>query len=122
MKQKIMDTIYINDLKLSCLIGVFGFERKSRQTIIINIVLSVDLNKASKTDNVKDTISYRYIYDQIINFAENSDYYLIEKLAEEIAKICLKNDLVKQVKVRIDKPRALPHANSAGIEIIRTNE
>lgn len=122
MKQQNLDIIYINDIKIPCLIGIYGFERKNKQKIIINIALYVDLNKAGKTDNIKDTVSYRDIYEQIISFVEQSNYYLVEKLASEIAKICLKNKKIRQVKVRLDKPQALQFARSASVEITRNNE
>lgn len=120
MKQ--LDTIYINDLILPCIIGVFDEERKEKQQIIISIALVVDTRKAGKSDNLKDTVNYHDIALKITKLVENSAFYLLEKLAQEIADVCLKDKKVKQVTVRIEKPKAVKLAKSSAIEITRNND
>jgi|SRR6185369_861767 len=120
MKQ--LDTIYINDLKVSCIIGVFANERKKKQPIIINIALSVDTRKAAKTDDLKDTVNYRDLYLEIADIVSASKYKLLETLAQKVAEMCLKNKLVKQVVVKLEKPNAVKLGRSSGIEILRNNE
>jgi len=120
MKQ--LDTLYINDLKVPCIIGVFAQERKKKQPIIINLALSVDTRKAAKTDDLKDTVDYHHLYNEIANTVSQSTYQLLETLAQTIADICLKNKKVKQVTVRLEKPHAVKIGKSSGIEIIRNNE
>jgi D-erythro-7,8-dihydroneopterin triphosphate epimerase len=117
MKQ--LDTLYINDLVLPCLIGVFENERKEKQQIIINVALGVDTQKAGKSDDLKDTVNYHDISLKIIELVEKSQFYLLEKLAQEIANICLRNKLVKQVTIRVEKPKAVKLAKSSAIEITR---
>jgi len=120
MKQ--LDTLYINDLIIPCIIGVFENERKEKQQVIINVALSVDTQKAGKSDDLKDTVNYHDLSQQIIQMVENSKFYLLEKLAQEIANLCLKNKLVKQVTIRVEKPKAVKLAKSSAIEIIRNND
>lgn len=120
MKQ--LDTIYINDLVIPCIIGVFENERIEKQQIIINIALSVDTRKAGKSDNLKDTVNYHELSLQIAELVEKSKFYLLEKLAQKIADMCLKDKKVKQVTVRIEKPKAVKLAKSSAIEITRNNE
>lgn len=120
MKQ--LDTLYINDLIIPCLIGVFENERKEKQQIIINIMLSVDTRKAGKSDNLNDTVNYHELSLQIVKLVENSKFYLLEKLAQEVANLCLQDTRIKQVTVRVEKPKAIKLAKSSAIEIIRTNE
>lgn len=120
MKQ--LDTIYINDLIIPCIIGVFEEERKEKQQVIINVALVVDTYKAGKSDNLKDTVNYHDLSLKITKLVENSTFYLLEKLAQEIATLCLKEKKVKQVKVRIEKPKAIKLAKSSAIEITRTND
>ena len=120
MKQP-LDTIYINDLQIPCLIGVFDYERTSKQMITINIALSVNLQKAIETDNVNDTVSYQ-LYTDIVKLIEKSEFFLIESLAGVIAQRCLKDKRVKQVRVHIEKPKAIKLGRSSAVEIIRTNE
>lgn len=120
MKQ--LDTLYINDLIIPCIIGVFENERKEKQQVIINVSLSVDTRKAGKSDDLKDTVSYHDLSLKIIELVENSQFFLLEKLAQKIADICLLDKRVKQVAIRIEKPKAVKLAKSSSIEIIRNNE
>ncbi len=120
MKQ--LDTIYINDLTVKCIIGVFANERKKKQPIIITIALSIDTRKAAKTDDLKDTVNYHDLYLEVADVVSQSKYNLLEKLAQTIADICLANKKVKQVVVRLEKPNAVKLGRSSGIEIIRNNE
>lgn len=119
MKQ--LDTIYINDLQLPCLIGAFEQERHSKQMIIINVELSVDLTKPAITDNIQDTVNYSNIASQIVDVVEKSKFYLLEGLAGAIAKTCLQNKRIKQVKVHIEKPKAIKLGRSSAVAIIRSH-
>jgi FolB domain-containing protein len=116
------DTIYINDLSLYCTIGVTELERSEKQPVIINISLSVDLQKPSQTDNIFDTLDYKKIYRQVVKLVEKSRFDLIEALAQAIASLCLKHSQVQQVKIHITKPKALKLAKSAAVEIIRSEK
>jgi len=115
------DTIFINDLVVPCIIGVFDEERTEKRNIIINIELSVDTRKAGKTDDINDTVSYADVTNAVAKMVATSQYKLLEKLAQEIATICLQGNQVEQVKVHIEKPKALKLAKSSAIEIIRYN-
>lgn len=117
-----MDKIIIKGLKLDCIIGVNDWERNKKQPVIIDISAYTNIAKATKSDNLDNTVNYKEMYDLIVNLVKKSDFYLVEKLAEEIAKICLKNFKIKKIKVRVLKPNALVLAKSAGIEIERENE
>ncbi|MGD0077566.1 MAG: dihydroneopterin aldolase [Sedimentisphaerales bacterium] len=113
------DKIRINDLQLRCIIGINDWERTQKQDIIINVTLYADLNKPCQTDNLNDSVDYKEIKKEIIAMVESSSFNLIERLAGEIAKICLAHPLVRAVQVRVDKPGALRFAKSVGVEIFR---
>ncbi len=119
MKQNELDKIYIKDLSLSCIIGCNEEERKEKHRLIVNIVCWVSLSKPGKTDDIADTVDYKNLYLAIVKAVENSSYYLIEALAEHIAKLCLKDLRVKKVKVTVEKPQALKLTTGAGVEIVR---
>jgi len=119
MTDKHLDKIYIKDLALRCIIGINENERREKQDVIINIVLFVDLHKACQTDNINDAVDYKVIKKKIIAFVEKSSFFLIEKLSEEISKICLENKKVKKAAVKVDKPQALRFARSVAIKITR---
>ena len=114
-----LDKIHIRDLLLRCIIGVYDSERVNKQDILINIILYADLRKACETDNINDTVDYKIIKKKIVNMVESSSFFLIERLAEKIADICLENRKVRKVNVMIDKTGALRFAKSVAIEIER---
>ncbi len=114
-----MDRILIQDLHVWCLIGVNEEERHRKQDIIINLELSTDLSRPGKSDRLEDAVDYRAIKKAIMAFAESSQFFLIEALAEAIAGLCLRNQAVTTVTVRVEKPGALSSARSVAVEIER---
>src|SRR5579863_10132912 len=100
MKQK-MEKIIINGLVVPCIIGIFEHERTEKQNVIITITLRVDTKKAGETDNLNDTVNYSDIAEEVTKMAKNSRFKLLEKLAQAVADICLKDQKVKQAKVLI---------------------
>jgi len=113
------DRILIHDLQFDCVIGVNEEERTRKQRIITDIVLYTDLSRAGASDSIDDTTSYSELAGKIVAFAQRSSYMLIEKLAEEIACICLACEKVAGVRVLVKKPGAVPQAAYAGVEICR---
>jgi dihydroneopterin aldolase/D-erythro-7,8-dihydroneopterin triphosphate epimerase len=114
------DRIKITDLHLRAIIGINPDERKNLQDVLINIVLYVDSRPAAESDDISDSANYRTITKEIIRLVESSKFYLIEKLASEIATICLKSQQVETVSVNVQKPTALRFAKSVGITIERS--
>ena len=114
-----LDKIHIRDLSLKCIIGINDNERIEKQNIIINVTLYIDLKKACRSDDLNDSVDYKVVKQNIISLVEKSSFFLIEKLAEEIANICLKNPEIKRVDVILDKPGALRFARSVAVEITR---
>ncbi len=124
MREKVtpLDKIHIRNLLVRCIIGIHDEERRDKQDVIINITLHVNLRKAGKTDNLEDSIDYVQIKKSILDLIEESSFFLVEKLAEEIANICLDTLQVQRVKVTVDKPGALRFASAAAVEIVRDRE
>lgn len=114
-----LDVIFIRDLALRCIIGIYEIERKEKQDIIINAELYADLKKPCQSDNINDAIDYKVIKKNIINFVENSSFNLIEKLAQGIADLCLENKNVLKAVITVDKPQALRFAKSVAVKITR---
>ena len=119
MDIEMFDKIYIADLSLRCIIGLNDWERTQKQDVLINITLYADLSRSGQTDRIEDSVNYKEIKKQIIEMAENSSFYLVERLAEGIAQICLAHPLVQAVRIKVDKPGALRYARSVGVEIFR---
>lgn len=122
MDHEQLDRIYIQDLKLSCIIGINEDERLNQQDIIINIIIYAGLARACKSDNIDDTVDYKKLKKSIVKMVKDSSYYLIERLADHIAEICLAHPLIKKVTVRVDKPFALTYSRTVSVEITRTRD
>ena len=116
------DKIYIRDLSIRCIIGVNQEERTEKQDVIINVILFTDTRKAGQTDDLDDSVDYKKVKKTILSLVENSEFLLIEKLADEIAKVCLDDSKVQKVNVTVDKPGVLRYTRSVAVEIVRTRE
>lgn len=114
-----MDRIYIRDLALRCIIGVYPEERREKQDVIINIVLECDHSAAAKSDDLADAVDYKGLKKEVIQLVEDSSFHLIESLADRIAQLCLHNPKVEKAIVTVDKPAALRFARSVAVEIAR---
>ncbi len=114
-----MDKIFIRDLLVRCIVGIYPEERTEKQDVKINMVLYTDLRKAGQSDDIDDTVNYKTIKKQVLKMVQESDFFLIEKLAEEAAQIALKDSKVEFVNVSIDKPGALRFARSVAVDITR---
>jgi dihydroneopterin aldolase/D-erythro-7,8-dihydroneopterin triphosphate epimerase len=115
----IMDQIHIKDLHLRTIIGINEEERRNRQDVLINLVLDVDTRLAGESDDIDQAVNYRTITKRIIQLVESSRFYLVEKMAAEIASICLDDPGVERARVSVEKPGALRFARSVGVTIER---
>lgn len=113
-----LSKIFIRDLLLRCIIGINEFERREKQDVLINVIIWVNLTKAGITDDMNEAVDYRKINRNIVEFVENSNFFLIEKLASEIARVCLQPEGVRKVSVSVEKPGVLRYARSVGVEIV----
>ncbi len=117
-----MDKIHIREIALRCIIGIDDEERREKQDVVITACLHADLAKPCSTDDFRDAIDYRAVKKRIVALVEASRYYLIEALAEAVARACLEFDGVKQVDVTVEKPGALRFARTVAVEISRKPE
>ena len=113
------DRILIRDLAVRCIIGTMPKERKQPQRVILDLVLDCDLHAAGKSDRLDDTMDYKALKDEVVRFVQASQYFLLERLADRVAALCLKEQRVHAVTVTIDKPGALTQARSVAVEITR---
>ena len=114
-----MDTIFIRDLTVRCIIGIYPAERRNKQDVVINLALRGDFRKAARSDDIADAVNYKTLKNDVIKLVEGSRFNLIERLAERIAALCLKHKGVRQVTVSVDKPGALRFTRSVAVEITR---
>ncbi len=116
------DCVQIKDLLVRAVIGVNDWERRARQDVLINICMFTDTRAAGKTDNIADALNYRSVAKRVIALAEGSQFFLVERLAEEIARVCVQEFGVERVRVEVEKPGAVRFARSVGVVIERTAE
>ncbi|MEK7252435.1 MAG: dihydroneopterin aldolase [Actinomycetota bacterium] len=116
-----MDHIFIRDLLVRGIVGINADERSNQQDVVINVTMSVDLAPAAASDDIADAVNYRTVAKAIIAHVEQGSPMLVERLAEEIAALCLATDArIVEVKVDVEKPGALRFAESVGVSIHRT--
>ena len=115
-----MDKIFINDLQVETVIGIFDWEREIKQTISINLEMEFDISKAAKSDDINDSLDYKKVSKRIISLCEKADSYLVENLIEKIAQVVLKEFPVSKVTVSLEKPGALRGSKSVGMKITRS--
>ena len=122
MAERPLDQIHIRDLLLRCILGVSDEERREKQDVNIHITLYVDLLRPCATDALEDTVDYKAVKKKVIAMVEGSACFLVERLAQRIAEVCLENQKVPRVRVLVEKPGALRFARTAGVEIVRERD
>ncbi len=113
------DKIFLEALEVTCIIGIFDWERKTPQKILIDLEFPANIRRAAKRDRIEDTVDYKRIAKRILTFAGASRFQLIETLAEKLAALLLKEFALKEVTLRISKPGAVRGSKNVGVEITR---
>lgn len=114
-----MDVIYIRNLRADCIIGVFEWERRVRQTVTLDLDLAADIAGAARTDRLEDTVDYKAIAKRLIEYVGQTEFRLVETLAETVARVVLQEYRVAWVRVRVNKKGALRQATDVGVVIER---
>ncbi|NOZ53993.1 MAG: dihydroneopterin aldolase [Gammaproteobacteria bacterium] len=117
-----MDIIYLNDLEIETIIGIFDWERRVKQKVRITLEMATDISKAAASDHIDDTLNYKLVAKRLIDFVGNSEFQLVETLAERIANIVLSEFDIPWVRLRINKPGAVRYAGDVGVIIERGNQ
>ena len=115
--------MFIEDLKVQTVIGVFDWEREIRQTVSIDLEMAFDIRRAAASDQIEDTLDYKAVSKRLINFIEDSEFQLVESLAERCAAIVLGDFPVQWLRLKLSKPGAVRGSSAVGVIIERqTNE
>jgi len=114
------DTIFLRDLRVDTVVGIWQWERKIRQTVSIDLEMGVDIPKAAATDRIEDTLNYKDVAKRVQQFVTESEFQLVETMAEKIAERVLVEFDVPWVDVRINKPGAIRNAADVGVQIHRS--
>ena len=114
-----VDIVFITDLRIETIIGIYDWERKVKQTISLDLEMGADIRKSAETDAIEDTLNYKAVAKRLIAFVGESEYQLVETLAEKIAAIVQTEFGVPWVKLTVHKPGALRGSRDVGILIER---
>ena len=117
-----MDKIFVTALSVECVVGIWEWERRVKQTVIIDLEIATDIRKAASTDHIDDTVDYKKVSKRVQTFVGESQFQLVETLTERIAQLIVTEFGVSWVKVRLNKRGALRGARDVGIEIERRRE
>jgi len=114
-----MDIIFLGGLEIDTVIGIYEWERKIKQKIILDIEMGFDIQKAAASDDIAHTLDYKAVSDRVVSFVEHSEFYLVEKLIEEIAGILRSEFAIPWVKITLNQKGAISRARDVGIIIER---
>ena len=114
-----MDKVFIKDLRVSGIIGIYEHERGTPQEIMINAVMLTDIRKAAETDEIADCVDYEKVANRIREHAQTVRRMTVEALAEDLAQLCLETPEVRGVTIRVEKTQAIADTGSVGVEISR---
>ena len=114
-----MDIVFIKQLEIETVIGIYDWERKIRQVISLDLDMATDIKKAANTDNIEDTLNYKAVAKRLIAFVGESEYELVETLAEKICAIVMTEFNVPWVRLTLHKPGAVSGSQSVGVMIER---
>jgi FolB domain-containing protein len=117
-----MDKIFIQNLRAHGILGIHDWERVTPREIIINVTMFTDTLPAAKSDDIVDCVNYSDMAKKIRAHAESAARMTVESLANDLAELCLREPRVEKVIVRVDKPGAVPEADSVAVEVKRAKQ
>jgi dihydroneopterin aldolase len=117
-----MDVIFLSGLTTECIIGIWDWERRVKQKLVIDLEMGADIRRAAASDAIEDTLDYKRVAKRLLGFVGESQFQLVETLAEHIARIVVTEFDVPWVKVRLNKQGAIRGARDVGILIERRRE
>jgi dihydroneopterin aldolase len=113
------DRIFLHGLTTECIIGFIDWERRVKQTVVLDIELPVDCRRAARSDEVADTLDYKKVAKRVLAFIEASEFRLVETLAHRVALLILEEFAVAWVRIALNKPGAIRNSRDVGVVIER---
>lgn len=114
-----MDTVFIRDLRIETVVGIFDWERRVRQTVSLDIEMAADIRRAAASDSIDDALDYKAVAKRLIQFVGESEFQLVETLAERIAELVIGEFDVPWLKLTLNKPGAVRGSRDVGVSIER---
>ncbi len=117
-----MDIVYIRDLRINAVIGIYEWEQRIHQQISVNLEMGWDNRPAAHSDDIKDTLNYKEAANLVKSMVAKSKFKLVEALAEHIAELLLEKMNIPWIRVTLGKPMAVTGSQEVGVSIERTRE
>ena len=117
-----MDRIFLTGLTTDCIIGIWDWERRVKQKVVVDIEMAADIRNAAASDAIEDTLDYKKVAKRLLQFVSESQFQLVETLTERIAQIVVTEFGVPWVRVRLNKQGAIRGSRDVGILIERRSE
>lgn len=114
-----LDIVFIEDLRIETIIGIYDWERKIKQTISLDIEMAADNRKPAATENINDALNYKAVAKRMITFTEESQFQLVETLAERLVEIIMNDFNVPWCRLKLSKLGAVTGSRSVGVIIER---
>lgn len=114
-----MDIIYLKDLRIDTIIGIYDWERRMKQTVILDLEMGTDIRKAANTDKIEDTLNYKAVAKRLMSFVGDSEFELVETLAERITEVIMTEFDVPWVRLTLNKKGAVRGVRDVGVVIER---
>jgi len=117
-----MDIVFIRDLRINTVVGIYDWERRIRQTVILDLDMGTDIRPAAASDNIEDTLDYKAVAKRVAQYVSEQEFQLVETLAENVAALVLKEFKVAWIKLTLHKPGAVSGSKSVGVIIERSRD
>jgi dihydroneopterin aldolase len=114
-----MDIVFIRELKIDTVVGIYDWERRIRQQVVLDLDMGMDLKPAAKSGRIEDTLDYKAVAKRVVQHVGGKEFQLVETLAEEVAAIVMQEFKIRWVKVTLHKPGAVSGSKSVGVLIER---
>lgn len=122
MRERPMDRVFVENLTVETVIGIFDWEREIRQAVSLDLEMEFDIRNAARTDSINETLDYKAVSKRLIRFIEQSEFQLVETLAEKCAAIVLSEFPVKHLRLKLSKPGAVRGSSAVGVIIERSSD
>jgi 7,8-dihydroneopterin aldolase/epimerase/oxygenase len=114
------DRIFLHGLTIECVIGFIDWERRVKQTVVVDLEMPVDCRRAARSDAVADTLDYKKVSKRVLAFVSASEFHLVETLAQRLALVILEEFGIEWVRVTLNKPGAIRNSRDVGVVIERS--
>lgn len=117
-----MDIVYLKDLRIDTIIGIYDWERRTKQTVILDIEMGTNIAKAAASDDIENALNYKAVAKRLFDFVGNSEYQLVETLAERVAELLLEEFNLPWLRLSVNKQGAVRGVRDVGVIIERSRK